>query len=109
MLVARILSVLYMIILIAVPAGAVDSTPANKPIKDKWALVIGISKFANPTLDLKYPAKDAQDFYSFLTKDANFSPDHVHLLTNEQATRENILSEIGDKWLPRAANPDDLV
>ena len=81
----------------------------NRPVRDKWAIVIGISKFQDEKLNLHYPAKDATDFYNFLVKEANFSADHVKLLTNEQATRGRILSEIGDKWLPRVANPDDLV
>ncbi|MBN8661489.1 MAG: caspase family protein [Candidatus Obscuribacter phosphatis] len=81
----------------------------NRPVRDKWALIIGISNFQDSTLNLRYPAKDAKDFYEFLVKEANFAPDHVKLLTDEKATRANILSELGDKWLPRVANPDDLV
>ncbi len=79
------------------------------PVRDKWALVVGISKFQDSSLNLKYAAKDARDFYNYLVKDANFSADHVKLLTDEQATREAILDLFGDKWLPRAALPGDLV
>lgn len=81
----------------------------NRPVRDKWALIIGISNFADKKLNLHYPAKDAQDFYDFLTKEGNFAKDHVKLLINEQATRTNILSDLGDKWLPHVASPDDLV
>ncbi len=81
----------------------------NRPVRDKWALIVGISNFQDSKLNLKYPAKDAKDFHDYLLKEGNFAPDHVKLLTNEQATRANILSELGDKWLPRVANPDDLV
>lgn len=81
----------------------------NRPIKDKWALVVGISKFKDPSINLKYAAKDAADFADFLVKEAHFAPDHVRLLTNEKATREEIMAQLGDKWLPRVANPDDLV
>ncbi|HEY9785504.1 MAG TPA: caspase family protein, partial [Candidatus Obscuribacterales bacterium] len=88
---------------------AAEPALENKPLKDKWALIVGISKFQNPTLNLKYPSKDAKDFYDFLINDAKFSKDHVKLLVDEQATRANILSELGDKWLPRVAAPDDLV
>ncbi|MBA3993291.1 MAG: hypothetical protein C0469_07170, partial [Cyanobacteria bacterium DS2.3.42] len=49
------------------------------------------------------------DFKEYLLKEAKFAPDHVRLLTDEQATRENILDTVGDKWLPHVANPDDLV
>ena len=88
---------------------SMDKTRVNRPIKDKWALVIGVSKFADSSINLKYAAKDAQDFKEYLIKEAKFAPDHVRLLTDEQATRENILDTVGDKWLPHVANPDDLV
>lgn len=95
----------------AKPAGVHpdNKTRAKRIVKDKWALVVGISKFADPSISLKYAAKDAQDFVNYLVKEAHFAPDHVRLLTNERATRENILAELGDRWLPHAANPDDLV
>jgi tetratricopeptide (TPR) repeat protein len=81
----------------------------HRQVRDKWALVIGISKFADSSINLKYASKDAKDFCDYLVHDAHFSPDHVRLLLDEKATRENILSQLGDKWLPRAAGPDDLV
>lgn len=81
----------------------------NRPVKDKWALVIGVSQFANPALNLKYSAKDAQDFADYLKKEAGFAPDHVKVLINEEATEKRILSLLGNKWLPHAAGPDDLV
>lgn len=99
----------------ALAAAATGKSPAisqkavDRPIKDKWAVVVGISKFEDPRINLKYPAKDAQDFSNFLVNGAHFASDHVVLLTDEQATRSNILSVLGDKWLPRVANPDDLV
>lgn len=82
---------------------------AQQPIRDKWALVVGISKFKDPSLNLKFPANDAKDFYNFLVTEGKFARDHVKLLLNEQATRQNILELLGDKWLPRAAMPGDLV
>ncbi|MBX9690237.1 MAG: caspase family protein [Candidatus Obscuribacterales bacterium] len=81
----------------------------NRPIKDKWALVIGISKFGKSELNLKHSDKDASDFAAFLVRDAHFKEDHVKVLLNEKATRKNILSDLGSKWLPRVAAPDDLV
>lgn len=83
--------------------------PANRPIRDKWALIVGISKFKDSSLNLRYPSKDAKDFYDFLIASAGFKKDHIKLLVDEDATRGHILSELGDKWLPRVANPDDLV
>ncbi len=81
----------------------------NRPIRDKWALIIGTGRFKDPKINLRYAAKDAQDFSDFLIKERNFAPDHVQVLTNEAATRANILSLLGSKWLPRVAEKDDLV
>lgn len=81
----------------------------TRPVADKWALVIGISNFKDPNVKLKYATKDATDFYDYLIHTARFAPDHVKILTDENATRERILDELGDKWLPHVALPDDLV
>lgn len=86
-----------------------DTSMVNTPIGDKWALVVGISKFQDPSISLQYAAKDATDFANYLKKDGNFTPDHVHLLTNEQATREEIMEQFGVKWLPSVARENDLV
>lgn len=86
-----------------------DKATANSPVWDKWALIVGVSKFNDGRINLKYAAKDAQDFANFLIKEENFAPDHVLLLTDEQATRKNILEALGSKWLPRLAYPGDLV
>lgn len=103
--------VICSLLCLAVPAigATVDEQSVNRPVKDKWALVVGISKFDNASLNLKYPSKDAENFYNYLVKEGKFAPDHVVLLTDEKATRANILSLLGDNWLPRVANPDDLV
>lgn len=100
---------------LAAPQGqqaAPTASKLGKPIGDKWAVVIGCSKFADSRVPtLKYSAKDAQDFADFLT-DPNFGrfkKDHVKVLTNENATKINIMDTIGDSFLPHAALPGDLV
>lgn len=92
---------------IATMTAASQST--SRPIKDKWALVVGISNFQDPSMNLKYAAKDATDFRNYLIQDAHFKSDHVKLLTDKEATRQNIVNHIGEKWLKRIANSDDLV
>ncbi|MBX9939336.1 MAG: tetratricopeptide repeat protein [Candidatus Obscuribacterales bacterium] len=89
----------------AVSAG--KATP--RPVREKWALVIGISNFKDPALNLKYSAKDARDFHDYLIKRGNFKPENTKLLIDEEATRENILELLGDSWLPKVVQPDDLV
>jgi len=89
---------------------AAQPPDARRPIRDKWALVVGISNFENPKIPtLKYSTKDARDFYNYLTKDANFHPSHVRMLLDEKATRRRIISELGNKFLARLARPGDLI
>ena len=84
--------------------------PVAEPVHDKWAIVVGISKFEKPSVPpLKYSAKDARDFYDYLIKEANFQPDHVRLILDEKATRRRILSELDNMFLGRVARPDDLI
>lgn len=91
------------------PTPGDETSVFNSPIRDKWALVIGVRHFATPNIDLKYADKDAKDFRDFLVNKAHFAPDHVQLLLNEDATRLRILDYLGDKWLPAVTLPDDLV
>lgn len=84
------------------------TTPNNAIVTDKWALVIGISDFKDPKWNLMYPAKDAQDFANFLVKEGHFAPDHVKVLINSNATRQNILSAFGEGWLPDNVKPGDI-
>jgi Caspase domain len=91
-----------------VPAGS-GKTNASTRVREKWALVVGISKFRDSRINLTFPAKDARDFATLLT-DRNygrFKPEHVHLLTDDRATTVQIRSEF--EWLRKSANEDDLV
>ncbi len=89
------------------PPGAKS---VDRPIRDKWALVVGIGQFASDKIPkLKYAAKDAADFAKFLVKEAHFAPDHVRLLLNEKATERRVMSELGSKFIARVVEPDDLV
>ena len=88
--------------------SAASKASSNAIVSDKWALVIGISAFKDPKWNLMYPAKDAQDFANFLVKEGHFAPDHVKVLTNASATRQNILSAFGEGWLPDNVKPGDI-
>lgn len=86
-----------------------EDKPGQRPVKDKWALIVGISNFKKASLNLKYPAKDAADLADFLVNQCHFARDHVKVLADQKATRSSILDALGDKWLPRVVRPDDLV
>jgi hypothetical protein len=93
-----------------VHSSPAPSTEAS-PVLDKWALVVGISKFQRPGMNLLFASKDAKDFANFLVTEQHFARDHVKVLTDEQATRANVESDVGDPsgWLPRNIKPGDLV
>ena len=95
--------------LLSTPPQTTTGDLQKTPIMDKWALVVGISKFKDPTINLRFPDKDAADFAHFLVKEEHFAADHVKLLINEHATREGIMTELGSTWLPKNVKPGDLV
>jgi hypothetical protein len=79
---------------------------------DIWAIVIGISKYKNSSgsfQNLKYAAEDAKYFYDYLvdTYGNYITKERVVLLTNEQATRSNIIREIKEK--SKRAGENDLI
>jgi tetratricopeptide (TPR) repeat protein len=79
-------------------------------IRDRWALVVGVGKFADPIIPrLRYPTKDAIDTQQFLIQNAGFKPDHVRVLLDDSATRATISDAISGQWLPNVVKPGDLV
>jgi tetratricopeptide (TPR) repeat protein len=77
------------------------------PLTDKWAVVIGISNYKDSSINLKYASKDAADFRNYLVNYAHFNPKHVTLLTDANATRDNIIAKLSE--LGRVAKPNDLL
>ncbi len=69
--------------------------------RDSWAAVIGIDAYESWP-KLSYAANDAQGVRDLLIKKYNFKPEHTFLLLDKDATRQNILSLLGDKL----GNPD---
>lgn len=89
-----------------------DARATNRPVADKWAVVIGINEFAEKSLNNNLGMdRAARDFFAYLVdpRYGRFDRDHVRLLTNDEATRQNILSATGPQWLGQLAGPDDLV
>lgn len=73
---------------------------AKKRMPQIWAVVIGISEYADERLNLQYAHADAEDIHAFLTSPngGGLDEDHVVLLTNEEATRANIIKALTDKF-----------
>jgi tetratricopeptide (TPR) repeat protein len=86
----------------------------NRPIKQKWAVVIGTSKFKEGRLS---PGKEddmaqsAKEFYQYLIDPhgGRFDANHVRLLLDADAQKQNITTALGPSFLGNAAGKDDLV
>ncbi len=79
------------------------------PIRNRYAVVVGVGRFKFGIQPLEYAARDALAFYQFLTdpRRGQFRPDNVVFLTDENATRSNVAVAL-DK-LRQLAGEDDLV
>jgi tetratricopeptide (TPR) repeat protein len=86
----------------------------NRPIKQKWAVVIGTSKFKEgrlaPTQEGDM-AQSAKEFYQYLIdpKGGRFDAKHVKLLVDSDAQKQSIMTALGPSFLGNGAGPDDLV
>ncbi|MEI6411945.1 MAG: caspase family protein [Bacteroidota bacterium] len=86
-----------------------STIPANTPISPKvWAVVVGVAAYDHMPA-LRYTDDDAYRFYAFLKSlEGGALPDEqVHILIDEEATRENILSTLDEVF--GMAGPNDLV
>jgi tetratricopeptide (TPR) repeat protein len=59
---------------------------------DRWAIVVGISKYKSKSLNLKYADRDAEALYELLLTPSGggFEKEHVIKLVNEEATTAKI-------------------
>lgn len=76
---------------------------------DRWAIVIGVSKYKHESLNLRYADRDAEEFHKLLVSPlgGNFKPDHVVKLTNHEATTANVTRAL--RSFLKKPGRDDLV
>jgi len=74
------------------------SSNLNVAERTTYALVVGISNYADPKLNLKAARKDAEDIYELLTdgERGRVDPDNVFFVLDEQATRAAIERKLAD-------------
>src|SRR5215510_14919343 len=82
---------------------------------DRWALVIGVSRFqygdkevgGRQISNLRGPENDARAIRDFLLtpEGGEFPPGHIRIVRNEEATRAAVIE--GLEWLRGVAKPDD--
>ncbi len=76
--------------------------------RDSWAVVVGIDDYQKWP-KLSYAVRDAQAMRQTLIERFGFAAERVTLLTNEQATRRNILAAFHDKLSGDAVKRDDRI
>jgi uncharacterized caspase-like protein len=74
-----------------------------------WAAVIGINKYKDPKLNLKYARNDAEAFATYLRNNMGMDNDHILELYDEKATLKNMKSLLGTKLRQRANKPEDSI
>ena len=86
-------------------------SPTNSKA-ETWAVLVGINKYQNPQINsLKYPAVDATSL-----KEALVSPElgripanHVKLLTDDEATADNIRASVTDFLATNVKSGDSVI
>ncbi len=82
---------------------------APEATRKLYALVIGVSNYADPAMVLKYAAKDANDFAKVLQdqKGRYYADVETRVLADSAVTRANLIK--GLEWLEQmATNPNDV-
>lgn len=80
----------------------------SKEKGEKYALLIGVSKFQQPGLHpIETAVKDIESVKDVLKKSGGFKEENIILIRDEQATRFNILKELKD--LKEKTTPRDSV
>jgi hypothetical protein len=89
------------------PVSRGDDPPG--PIRNRYALVVGVGEFMSTIPKLHFAVQDANTFYQFLIDPGRggFPRSNVTFLTNQNATKKNISMAL--ERLKRMAGPDDLV
>lgn len=90
-------------------ASAADAGPPAGRGSILWLLSIGVSRYADPGLTLQFADADAQaiaDAVQSAARNGPYREVRTLVLTNEEATRENILDSMS-RFLGRAG-PDDV-
>jgi peptidoglycan/xylan/chitin deacetylase (PgdA/CDA1 family)/tetratricopeptide (TPR) repeat protein len=90
-------------------SAPVPLAPSRSPYRESWAVIVGIDNYARwPRLS--YAGNDARAIRELLVRKYSFKPENITMLLNEQATREHILSALGDTLAdPAKVSKEDRV
>ena len=73
--------------------------------RSKRALLVGIDKYATPGCDLNGCVNDVEDVYDLLVNNYGFEPDNIRVLTDERATKQNIMERL--QWMISVSEEGD--
>lgn len=94
------------------PAQSTRTSPPaddGSPYRNSWAVIVGIDDYPRWP-KLRYAVNDATAMRDLLIRKFGFRPDHITTLLNADATRERILSALGDTLSnPKTVLRDDRV
>ncbi|RJO65595.1 MAG: DUF1566 domain-containing protein [Myxococcales bacterium] len=78
--------------------GLFVSPTTGVPVSSVWGVFVGISKYKQADLNLTYADQDAKALYDFFAAqfEGQVPADHFRLLTNEKATRRDILKVLAE-------------
>lgn len=93
---------------VTLPPPPSERPPASSKIRERWAVVIGVSNYGDHRIPrLGYARKDAEAFHAWLTSadGGRYAPANVRLLVDKEATAQNIRDALFD-WLGQALEED---
>ncbi|HTN84575.1 MAG TPA: caspase family protein [Sorangium sp.] len=94
------------------PPSGRDVRPISPSIygayAEKWAVIVGISRYKDASLNLNYAARDAEELGKLLKASGGFKSDNVQLLLDEQATTARVTWAIRT-FLKKAAKDDVII
>jgi uncharacterized caspase-like protein len=93
---------------VTAPQRPVQTQSRLSSVSQKWAVVIGISKYKDSRVaGLRYASADARAFHGWLVSQqgGGYAPSQVKLLLDSEATAENIRNALFN-WLKQALEED---
>jgi hypothetical protein len=90
-------------------ANLLGTPQYGKPKPQVWVMSVGVAAYKNPRITLKYPQSDALEMQGLWRgpEGGSLDYDHIMVLTNDRATRRNILDSM--KVLFAKAGENDMV
>jgi hypothetical protein len=91
-------------------AQAAGGVSAPRLGGERWAVVIGIDQYKDPSISsLRYATADAESVFRFLTTRGGVKPANARLLLNQQANQRAVREVLGDFLRQKALREDEVI